>query len=269
MCWSPLSSWPAADTVPSTRSNMRALAFRSWPAAPAPQPAHAGNGTGARGFRQNPLTWYRQLPALSTTHSRWAATYDIDGFTNSAGEVATLHGQGKHVICYIDVGTAENFRPDYSSFPASVLGGSNGWPGERWLDISKLAILESIMTARFQMCRERASTPSSPTTWTAMKTAPDSRSQPPRRSPSFNDWGSRRGCTPWATAASRRTTANRRASSSPTSTARSSIRSSATRIHENANFQPYLAAGKPTRRRVRPLDELLVGGRQRGRDHGS
>ncbi len=100
------------------------------------------------------LTWYWQLQG-TVNNSESVAAYDIDGFDNSAGEVSTLHGQGKHVICYIDVGTAENWRPDYGSFPASVLGSSNGWPGERWLDISKLSVLEPIMTARFQMCREK------------------------------------------------------------------------------------------------------------------
>jgi hypothetical protein len=83
------------------------------------------------------------------------AAYDIDGFDNTAGEVSTLHGQGKHVICYIDVGTVENFRSDYSSFPASVLGSSNGWPGEKWLDVRQLSVLEPIMTARLQMCRDK------------------------------------------------------------------------------------------------------------------
>ena len=83
------------------------------------------------------------------------AAYDIDGFENSAAEVASLHAQGKRVICYVDVGTAESFRPDYSSFPASVLGRSNGWPGERWLDIRRLEVLEPIMAARFEMCREK------------------------------------------------------------------------------------------------------------------
>jgi len=69
--------------------------------------------------------------------------------------VAALHGEGKHVICYIDVGTAENFRPDYGEFPESVLGLSNGWPGERWLDIRNLRVLEPIMTARFEMCKQK------------------------------------------------------------------------------------------------------------------
>ena len=100
------------------------------------------------------LTWYWQLTG-KVNNDEAAAAYDIDGFENSAVEVATLHAQGKHVICYIDVGTAEKFRPDYSEFPKSVLGRSDGWPGERWLDIRQLNVLEPIMTARFQMCREK------------------------------------------------------------------------------------------------------------------
>lgn len=45
-------------------------------------------------------------------NNRAVDAYDIDGFENTAAEVATLHAQGKYVICYSDVGTAEKFRPD-------------------------------------------------------------------------------------------------------------------------------------------------------------
>ncbi len=100
------------------------------------------------------LTWFWQLQG-NVVGGHSVAAYDIDGFENEASEVAALHAEGKHVICYIDVGTAENFRPDYSSFPKSVLGRSNGWPGERWIDIRKLSVIEPIMQARFQMCREK------------------------------------------------------------------------------------------------------------------
>jgi hypothetical protein len=116
----------------------------------------AGAARAAEGWWRPPAhpTWYWQLTG-TVENNEPVAVYDIDGFENSAAEVATLHAQGKHVICYIDVGTAENFRPDYSEFPKSVLGRSNGWPGERWLDIRQLSVLEPIMTARFQMCREK------------------------------------------------------------------------------------------------------------------
>ena len=78
--------------------------------------------------------------------------YDIDGFANSAGTVAALHRRGRHVICYVDVGSAERFRPDYRAFPASVIGKPNGWPGERWLDVRRIDVLGPIMARRFDMC---------------------------------------------------------------------------------------------------------------------
>ncbi|HTW42513.1 MAG TPA: endo alpha-1,4 polygalactosaminidase [Solirubrobacteraceae bacterium] len=99
-------------------------------------------------------TWYWQLTG-TVNNNEPVEIYDIDGFENSAEEVALLHAQGKHVVCYIDVGTAEKFRPDYDEFPKSVLGKPNGWPGERWLDIRQLSVLEPIMTKRFEMCKEK------------------------------------------------------------------------------------------------------------------
>ena len=100
------------------------------------------------------LTWYWQLQG-SIDNSYPVAAYDIDGFDTRAPEVATLHAAGKRVICYIDVGTWENWRPDAAEFPSSVLGADNGWPGERWLDIRQLSMLEPIMTARLKMCKEK------------------------------------------------------------------------------------------------------------------
>jgi hypothetical protein len=99
-------------------------------------------------------TWYWQLDG-TVNNDVPVEIYDIDGFENSAAEVSLLHAKGWHVVCYIDVGTAEDFRPDFDEFPKSVLGRPNGWPGEHWLDIRQLSVLEPIMTARFQMCREK------------------------------------------------------------------------------------------------------------------
>jgi len=84
-----------------------------------------------------------------------ATVYDIDGFDNGAATVRKLHAAGKHAICYIDVGTWENWRPDAKQFPKSVLGKDNGWPGERYLDIRQLGVLEPIMQARFEMCQQK------------------------------------------------------------------------------------------------------------------
>jgi hypothetical protein len=99
-------------------------------------------------------TWYWQLQGNIDNHEP-ASIYDVDGFDPSASEVARLHALGKHVVCYIDVGTWENWRPDAKDFPKSVLGNGDGWPGERWLDIRKLKIIEPIMRRRFEMCARK------------------------------------------------------------------------------------------------------------------
>lgn len=83
------------------------------------------------------------------------AMYDIDMFDNSANVVQSLHSAGRIVICYIDAGTWENWRPDANKFPPSVLGKNNGWLGEKWLDIRQLSILEPIMQARINLCKSK------------------------------------------------------------------------------------------------------------------
>lgn len=101
------------------------------------------------------LTWNYQIGSTPTNLSVNAQVYDIDGFNNDATQVAAIHSAGAKAICYIDVGTWENWRPDANLFPKSVLGASNGWPGEKWLDIRQINVLAPIVTARFQMCKDK------------------------------------------------------------------------------------------------------------------
>jgi len=100
------------------------------------------------------LTWHMQLIGR-INYREPVAAYDLDGFDTTAAQVRALHAAGKRVICYIDVGTWENWRPDAHAFPRSVLGRGDGWPGERWLDIRALRVLEPIMTRRFEMCKRK------------------------------------------------------------------------------------------------------------------
>lgn len=113
-------------------------------------------GTSAQSHWRPPhhLTWYWQLTG-KVDWSRNVDAYDLDGFETSAAGVRALHAAGKHVICYVDVGTWESFRPDAGRFPRSVLGRSDGWPGERWLDIRQLSVLEPLMAARMRMCADK------------------------------------------------------------------------------------------------------------------
>ncbi len=82
--------------------------------------------------------------------------YDVDLFDTTARQVRLLHRQGRKVTCYIDAGSWENWRPDGRRFPRSVIGRKlQGWPGERWLDIRKLNILQPLMRARVERCRRK------------------------------------------------------------------------------------------------------------------
>jgi hypothetical protein len=104
-------------------------------------------------------------PALNTSW-QWQLTgtvdqsfnvtmYDIDMFDNAANVVQSLHNSNRIVICYIDAGTWENWRPDAAQFPGSVKGKSNGWPGEVWLDIRQLSIIGPLLQARMDQCKTK------------------------------------------------------------------------------------------------------------------
>lgn len=101
------------------------------------------------------LSWQLQLQGeINTTYP--VAAYDIDLFDTPQNIIDTLHQQGKKVICYFSAGSFENWREDANLFPASVKGNSNGWPGEKWLDIRQLDILQPIMAARMDLAIEKS-----------------------------------------------------------------------------------------------------------------
>src|SRR6266480_7564325 len=132
------------------------FAATSSPNAGVPAPLGAQAATSSTSIWHPVLitSWQWQLQGTIDTKMS-AQMFDIDMFDNSATTVATLHAQGAKVVCYIDAGTWENWRPDAKSFPSSVLGKSNGWPGERWLDIGQISVLGPIMQARVAQCAQK------------------------------------------------------------------------------------------------------------------
>ncbi len=113
-------------------------------------------------------------PSGKTLTSPIPVMYDIDGFYNgldpncnirdkngvcSLGDndvIKQLHGMGKKVVCYIDTGVYESYRPDAYKFPSSVIGSADsGWNGSNWLDIRRTDILFPIMDSRIKMCRDK------------------------------------------------------------------------------------------------------------------
>lgn len=78
--------------------------------------------------------------------------YAPDGVTPNTAGVAAVHAAGGRAVCYVSAGAWEDWRPDAGAFPPFVLGRSNGWPGERWLDVRRLDVLLPIMDARVEAC---------------------------------------------------------------------------------------------------------------------
>jgi len=99
--------------------------------------------------------WQWQLQGKIDT-SIDADVYEVDGFEVAGKTVAKLHRQGRKAICYLDVGSWENYRPDAGRFPKAVLGRAyEGYPDERWLDIRRIDLLAPILRHRFDLCRRK------------------------------------------------------------------------------------------------------------------
>ena len=96
-------------------------------------------------------SWQWQLQGKVDT-SLGVEMYDIDGFDATRRLVRRIHRSGAAAVCYLSAGSWEDWRPDADRFPAAVLGRSNGWPGERWLDIRRRRVLAPIMRDRMDMC---------------------------------------------------------------------------------------------------------------------
>ncbi|MDA1129718.1 MAG: endo alpha-1,4 polygalactosaminidase [Chloroflexi bacterium] len=99
-------------------------------------------------------SWQWQLTDPPIDHSIEAEMYDIDLFETSAETVAALHAEGRKVICYVNAGGWENWRPDAALFPDGVIGVDlDDWEGEKWLDIRRIDLLGPIMEARMDLCK--------------------------------------------------------------------------------------------------------------------
>jgi hypothetical protein len=98
-------------------------------------------------------TWQWQLSGPIDTAVR-ADVYDTDLFDTPPTTIRALHLRGKKTVCYVSAGTWEGWRPDANRFPRRLLG-KRGWPGERWLDIRQLNLLEPILASRLDACKAK------------------------------------------------------------------------------------------------------------------
>lgn len=145
----PIQAQPAPVYLPL-------IEIASTGATPVPTPTPALTPTPDPIWRPAPRTsWDWQLTG-PFDFSRAVAVYDVDLFEQSTARVTQLHTAGHRVICYVSVGSWEDWRPDAGDFPAAVLGNEYaGWAGERWLDIRRIDLLGPIMRARLDLCRQK------------------------------------------------------------------------------------------------------------------
>lgn len=155
-----------SSTSSATRSSSRppsTSATRSEQAASSAGPTTTAKATTTTARPGSAGGWWRPRPGLSW---QWqlngdvdttveADVFDIDLIHARAADVQALHAKGRKVICYVNVGAVEDYRPDARSFPDAIEGGSNGWPGEKWLDIRRIDVLKPIMAARFDLCKAK------------------------------------------------------------------------------------------------------------------
>jgi hypothetical protein len=115
-----------------------------------------GAAGGSVGWNPSPgMSWQWQLTG-TVDQTVSAQMFDVDLFNTPAATVASLHTAGSAVVCYVSVGTFENWRPDASAFPASVKGSSvSGFPDEQWLDIRQWSVLQPILEARMDLCKSK------------------------------------------------------------------------------------------------------------------
>ena len=142
---------PARASRTATLSLIAALAALALTAC-----GSASSSEAAR-WRPGPTTaaWQWQLQGKIDT-SVPARVYEVDGFDVGKRVVRRLHREGRRVICYLDVGSWERYRPDRAAFPKRVIGRKyQGYPDERWLDIRRIDLLAKPLEARFDLCRRK------------------------------------------------------------------------------------------------------------------
>lgn len=100
--------------------------------------------------------WEWQLGSTTIDTKYNVKVYDIDMYdAQPSNIISTLHAQGRVVVCYIDVGTAENWRADYSQFKPADLGNNvDGWAGEKWVD-TRSTNVRNIMAARIATAKTK------------------------------------------------------------------------------------------------------------------
>lgn len=128
----------------------------SSPVSPGSSPSGGTVGDASGRWQPSPMaTWQYQLGGRLDL-SVDADVYDVDWEETTAEQVQALRDAGRRIVCYINAGAFEEWRPDAGSYPDDVLGAPlDDWPGERWVDIRRTDVLLPLLAARMDVCAEK------------------------------------------------------------------------------------------------------------------
>lgn len=111
------------------------------------------SASGARAEMPPITTWDWQLSQVDTNTQ--VDLLDLDPDAVTADQVAAIKARGIYTVCYVSVGTWEDWRSDKAAFPADVIGAPyEEWPGESFLDLRRHDILIPLMERRFRRCKQ-------------------------------------------------------------------------------------------------------------------
>jgi hypothetical protein len=80
----------------------------------------------------------------------------LDGFDATKEQVLNYKKNNNIVSAYLSTGSWENWRPDKNDFPKETIGVSyDGWPGEKWLNLSVWSELKPVMKKRMEMIKNK------------------------------------------------------------------------------------------------------------------
>ena len=151
-CAAPTASPTEAPTLPPATATKETAQPQESTATPSPELTVTATPK-PRWVPQLGSSFQLQFTGDPVNTSIEADIYDLDLFDTDPALIQSLHAEGKKVICYISVGSWEDWRPDASDFPSEVIGNDyEGWDGENWLDIRQIDLLAPIMRARLDLC---------------------------------------------------------------------------------------------------------------------
>ena len=131
-----------------------ALAACSSPVAPALDDAFAGAQDDAEYDAPAPGVPWQLVLNGDAPSDPGAAVYDLDASVSTKRlDALRADNSSVYLVCYLSVGTWEDWRNDADAFPDEVLGEAlPDWEGERYVDVTATDVLHPIWQARLDAC---------------------------------------------------------------------------------------------------------------------